>query len=113
MLHINNTNGFVRLHRSILDRWAFPQGDPYLFSVWVHLLLMAEHKDIQDYKRTLHRGEVLISLRTFSEYTGVSVQRLRTCLRYLERNKKITRETTNGPTTRMTLIRILQYDKYQ
>ena len=103
--------GWVKIHRKLLENPI--SSKPEYFSVWVHLLLMANHKPtsfIWNYKKQeLKEGQLLTGLKALSRETGVSQGTLYRILKYLEREGQIKMQTT----TKYTVITILNWEKYQ
>lgn len=80
-----------------------------MVSLFVHLIILANTKDREFEGRTIRRGQLLTSLRSLSEKTGITIQSLRTSLAHLEKTQEITRESTRQG----TLITICKYADYQ
>ena len=101
------TNGYIHLHRSILA-WNY-HNNPVMFTVWAHLIMLAEYEDREQDGITIHRGELLVSQQWLAEYIGISISQVRTCLSILEKTNEITKKKTNN----LTHVKILKYDEYQ
>jgi len=103
--------GWISLHRRILDHWIF-QNDKYL-KAWIWFLLRANHAQSKILVGadliTIERGEFITSLYKICEATGLTNQNARTFIRLLENDKMINKQTT----TKLTKITILNYDSYQ
>lgn len=99
--------GFIKIYRKLLD-WEW-HDDPYLVALWVHLLLEANWEDKKWHGKVIKRGQMLCSLASLAEKTGLSVQQTRTRLERLEQTGEINKQTTN----KWTLITICNFDKYQ
>jgi len=91
-------NGFITLQRKILDwEWYTDTNTTRLF---IHLILMANHKD-NNYRGTVvKRGELLTSYERLNLETGLSRQNLRTSLKKLVSTNDITIDSTNKGTSR-------------
>ena len=100
-------NGYVLLHRKIVD-WEW-YTDVNTKTLFLHLILLANHKDKQWRGKTIKRGELVTSRGTLAEQTGLSVQQVRTSLKKLQSTNDITIKTTN----KNTLIMVVKYDFYQ
>ena len=99
--------GFINLHRSILDwQWFTDVNTAHLF---IYCLLRANYKDTKWRDIDIKRGQFVSSYNTLSVETGLSVQTLRTCFKHLKNSQELTSE----PTSKFSLITILNYDKYQ
>lgn len=100
-------NGWIKIHRSILD-WEW-YSDIKVRLLWYHLLLIANYKDKQWRGRTIQVGQIATSLEHLSVGAGLSVQETRTALGKLESTNDIIKESTNG----FTVITICKYAFYQ
>lgn len=99
--------GWIKLHRQFLD-WEW-HDSPETVSLFVHLLIVANHEGRKWHGTTIARGQVLTSRDRLSKLTGLSVQQVRTCLGRLVQTGEINQQTTN----KYTVITISNYDKYQ
>lgn len=104
---MNNENGFIVLHRQILD-WEW-YSDTKTFVVFLYLLLKANWKPNRWKGIEIDRGQTLETIAGISKATGLSVQSVRTALEHLKSTKEITTRSTGYG----TLISITQYSKYQ
>lgn len=102
-----NENGFIKLHRSMLE-WGWYK-DPYVKSLFVHLLLRANYKDLNFEDKVIKRGQLVTSLRSLSNDLGMSDKTVRRCLDKLKKTKEIKVKSTN----KYTLITICNYEQYQ
>ena len=82
---------------------------PNMMALWVHLLLHAETKTTKRKGVTVRRGQLLTSLPQLSEWTGLSIQTLRTALKRLESARQITCRATH----KATCITICNFANYQ
>lgn len=103
----NNYKGWVSLYRKFTNWHWYKNAN--VKSVFIHLLLNANHKNETWKNITILRGQILTSREHLANDLGLSVQQVRTCLSKLESTNEIKIETTN----RYTLITIINYDKYQ
>lgn len=99
--------GWIKLHRQFLD-WEW-HDSPETVTLFVHLLIMANHEGKKWHGQDMSRGQVLTSRDRLSQLTGLSVQQVRTCLGRLEKTGEINQQTTN----KYSVITISNYDKYQ
>jgi len=99
--------GFIKIHRKLLE-WEW-HDDPYLVALWVYLLLEVNWEDKRWHGKVIKRGQMLCSLTSLAEKTGLSIQQTRTRLERLEHTGEINRQSTN----KWTLITICNFDKYQ
>ena len=101
------TNGWIKLYRSMLHwEWA---DVPEMVALWVRLLIMATHEEQQWHGKTISRGQLVTTYLYLSEETGITMQKLRTCLERLKKSGQITMEVTN----KYSVITICKYDSYQ
>lgn len=104
-------NGWIKLHRKILDNPKFEDGD--YFTIWIKLLLFATHQE----KTALFKGKEIIlkpgQLITGRKFLGVNSRiaesKVQRVLKWLENAQQIEQQTTN----KNRLITILNWDKYQ
>lgn len=89
-------------------KWEW-HDNPNTLSVFVHLLLMANHEPNKWHGISIERGQVLTSLAKLSKECGISIRNLRTCLNRL----KSTNEITQSATSKYSIITICKYDSYQ
>lgn len=100
-------NGWIKLHRAFAS-WEWVD-KPEMVSLFINLLINANHEDKNWHGLTVRRGQLIFGLKTWSKKTGISVQSLRSCLARL----KSTHEVTLEPTHQHTILTIVNYDKYQ
>lgn len=99
--------GYIKLHRS-LPGWRWYK-DGNVMRLWIHLLLSANYEACPFQDRVIKRGELVTSLKSLSEQTGMTVKELRTALDKLKR----TGEITVWSNRHYTVVSIPQYDLYQ
>jgi predicted transcriptional regulator len=100
-------SGWVKIHRQILE-WEW-YDDINTCRLFFHLLIKANHKE-RNYKgKVVSIGETLTGLDKLSNETNLSVQQIRTSLNKL----KSTNEITINSTSQGTVIKIVNYEKYQ
>ena len=100
-------NGYVKLHRSMLE-WEWLD-DPITVQVWVYCLLKANYTPQRWHGETLMPGQFITSLGNMAKDIGISVRQLRTALNHL----KSTHEVTSKATSKATLITIEKWAMYQ
>jgi len=99
--------GWISLHRK-LPNWEWYQ-DLKTKSMFIHCLLMANHKEKRWRGVTIKRGSFITSFSHLSSETGISLQSVRTAIKNLESTGEIKKESTS----KNTLITIVNYDGYQ
>jgi len=102
-----SNGGWVKIHRSMLN-WEWVS-EPDTLCLFVHLLLLANHKKSRWRGVEVERGQCIIGRKKLSKATGLSERKIRTSLKRLKSTSEITSRSTN----RFTLITICNYDKYQ
>jgi len=100
-------NGWVKIHRSLLD-WEWYH-DIKVVRLFLHLLLKANHKDRKFEGQTIKRGQHVTSISSLSKETGLTGQQIRTALSKLISTNEITNKSTN----KYRILTINNYDKYQ
>lgn len=100
-------NGWIKLHRKILDWEWFTS--PSTLQLFIYLLLRANKEDKKWRGILIKRGQLVTSVATISEETKLSTQQVRTSLNRLKSTNEITSKTTN----RFTLITVCKYESYQ
>lgn len=103
----NGRQGFISLHRSILD-WEWFE-DRNTRDLFIYLLLTAEFKTRRVQGKTIKRGQRLATVRGLSKEIGLSEANTRTAINHL----KSTHEITCAPSPQGTVITIKNYLKYQ
>jgi len=105
-------NGWIKLHRKILEN---PISDkPNYFTLWVHLLIMANHNDnnnvIWNGKCIKQKaGEFITGRKVLSEKTGIPESTVERVLNYFEEVGQIEQQKT----TKNRIITILNWKNYQ
>ena len=104
---MNSAGGFITLHRKLLS-WEWYK-DSNTKDLFIHLLLSANFTDTRFLGKKIKRGQVVTSLSSLAEETGMSVQNVKTALKHLIS----TNEVTNISTDRYRIITVVKYDEYQ
>ena len=100
-------NGFIALHRKLLD-WEWFTDGPVL-RLFIYLLLKANHKPQTWQGIEIKRGQLVSGIYRLAEETGLSVQETRTALKKLKKSQNLTSKSTN----KFTLYTIENYTDYQ
>jgi len=100
-------SGWIKLHRKMLD-WEW-YDDANCFRVFMHLLIIANHKDNRWRGRLILRGQHLTSLGKLANGTGLTVSKVRTAISKLESTGEIASESH----AQDTVFTIKNYDSYQ
>ena len=102
-----NQTGHVKLHCKIQD-WEW-YSTPYMFHLFMHLVMCANTEDRKRSGRIVRRGQVLTTLNRLVEETGISKRSIRTCLERLQDTGEIQIETTKL----FSSIAVENYESYQ
>ena len=100
-------DGWIKLHRSLLDWEWFNEPDTLL--VFIYLLLTARH-DKGNWRGTeILAGQCITSRDKISLATGLSERKVRTSLARLENTHEIEVKSSN----KFSIVTICNYDRYQ
>jgi DNA-binding transcriptional MocR family regulator len=99
--------GWIKLHRKYLSWEWFT--NPNTQSVFLYLLLSANHKDGKWQGMEVLSGQHITSIEKLSEKTGLTFQQVRTALNKLKSTGEITSKSTN----KYTLITVVNWAFYQ
>ena len=83
-------NTYIKLYRKFLE-WEWYQ-DSNTKLVFIHLLILAEWKDVKRKGVELKRGQCLVTEASLSEDLGMSRQEVRTALRHLISTNEISKK---------------------
>lgn len=100
-------NGFIKLHRKILD-WEWSK-DLSVFRLFIQLLLSVNYENKEWQGQTVCRGEIITSISHLAADTGLSEKQVRTALQKLSSTGEISIATTN----RYSKITVNNYERYQ
>ena len=100
-------DGWIKLWRQF-TYWEW-YSDLYVKSVFLHLLISANHKDGNWRGMPVFKGQFVTSLEHLSNELHLSVQQVRTALNKLKSTNEITIKSTN----KFSVITICKYDDYQ
>ena len=101
------STGWVKLHRQLLD-WEW-YNDVNTTRVFLHLLLVANHKDNKWRGISIKRGQRLTSISSLANETNLSIKNIRTSIKRL----KSTNEVASYSTAQHTVFTMVNYDFYQ
>ena len=99
--------GWVKLHRSFVG-WEW-RDSPKHVSIFIDLLLSANHKSKKYHGIEIMPGELSTSYSAISKRTNISLQSVRTVLRDLQSTNEIICKNMQ----RFSLIKIKNWDKFQ
>jgi len=101
------STGWVKLHRQLLD-WEW-YNDVNTTRVFLHLLIVANHKDNKWRGIDIKRGQRLTSISALASETNLSIKNIRTSIKRL----KSTNEVASISTAQHTVFTMVNYDLYQ
>ena len=105
--------GWIKIHRSIIDTADFYDEPLCKMACWTDLIMMAEiEPQVRKSKcgdLFINRGEVAISIGKLAERWHHSVRHCRTVIGWLIKTERIQVRTDK----QLTIIKIINYDKYQ
>jgi hypothetical protein len=108
---MNHKQGWVLLHRKIWDSKDF--NSTLETVIFIYLLTKACHEPTEVvYRRKkiwLNRGEICIALRDLAKKFEITVKRVRTILRNLERAQNLAHRRHKT----LSVFFVIKYDKYQ
>lgn len=106
------SNGWIKIHRCLLDK-AFIK-DPEKLSLWVHILMLANHKEREEMFNgkpfKCQPGQFTTGRKQLSEMTGISESKVRRILEYFE---KIEQQIDQQTCSKNRLITIKNWGLYQ
>lgn len=106
-------NGWIALHRSILDHWLWKDKPFTNGQAWIDLILLANHKDTKEYingsLRAFKKGTVNRSIESISNRWGWNRKKTRKFLNALEEDGMVTVNVTTHGTT----ITLVKYSDFQ
>lgn len=100
-------NGWIKLHRKIIDWEWFSTNDMLKF--FLYLILKANHKDSKFQGHIIKRGQLIIGRKKLAETLNLSEQSIRTCITRLKSTSEITIKSTN----KFSIITVCKYELYQ
>lgn len=103
--------GWIKLHRQLLEKGY--ANKPAYVSLWVHLLLMANHRDKEVMWNgeliSIKQGQFITGRKTLAEKTGIAQSTIEDILKVFESSFQIRQQKTS----KHRLIIILNWDKHQ
>lgn len=89
-----NSLGWVKLHRAVSEHPI--SSDPHALSVWIHLLLLANHKTskrmLNGSMVTVNPGQIITSRKSLAAKTGVQESKIERILKALESEQQIVQQ---------------------
>jgi len=97
---------WIPLYRKILS-WEWYH-DSSMVHLMIHLIAKANHAETRYKGQVIQRGQHMTGFRKLAAETGMSVQKIRTCIKRL----KSTREITHQSTHHGSIITLCNYPSY-
>ena len=114
-------SGYFICYRSIFQDPTFK--NLLQASCWIYMISSASHKDktlrFLENQIFVKRGEMIMPLRITAKRFGMSYSEMRTYIQRLVRRKMVSTRvhqlnpTSNHPSRKVTIINLINYDKYQ
>ena len=105
-------NGWIKLHRKMLENPVVAKDSDYL-SVWIYLLLNAEHDErtilFGGNKIILKPGQLITGRKSIAEFLQINESKVKRILIDFEIDQQIDRQRSN----KNSLISLKNWDKYQ
>ncbi|MBR3052852.1 MAG: hypothetical protein IKG59_01845 [Firmicutes bacterium] len=105
-------NGWIKLHRKLMDNPIITQDAEYL-SVWIHLLMLASHNEhdivYQGQKYTLKPGQLVTGRRSLGKMCKVDQYKVARILKCFENEQQIAQQNIY----KGRLISVKKWDEYQ
>ena len=106
-------NGWIKLHRKILDK-AFYSQDSEKVHLWIHLLMKANHSSYEEMlggkPYLCEPGQFTTGRKQLSEETGISESKVERILTYFEKTEQ---QIEQRKTNTNRLISITNWFEYQ
>lgn len=103
--------GWVKMHRALSDHHI--SSDPATLSIWIHLLLLANHKEtkrmINGRVIAIQPGQLITSRKSLSAKTGVNESKVERVLTTLKNEQQIEQHGTS----KFRVISIVKWAEYQ
>lgn len=99
--------GWISLYRKFTE-WEWYK-DINTKIVFLHLLLLANHKDGKWKGQVIKRGQVVTGRKVLAEDLGITEQNVKTALKKLKSTNEIIIKSTN----KYSIVTIVKYDTYQ
>ena len=114
-------SGYFICYRSIFQDPTFK--NLLQASCWIYMISSASHQDktlrFLENQIFVKRGEMIMPLRITAKRFGMSYSEMRTYIQRLVRRKMVSTRvhqlnpTSNHPSRKVTIINLINYDKYQ
>ena len=98
---------YIKLDRKLIN-WEW-KDVPEMVALWVEILLQANYQENKWRGETYEKGSFPTSLDKLAKNTGLSVKKIRTCLKRLEESGEIGTQRAN----KGTKIIVINWELYQ
>ena len=109
---MNEKNGWVKLHRKMLDNPVIMKDAEHL-AVWMYLLLNATHAEypalFQGKKIMLQPGQLITGRKSIADTLSINESKVRRIMDVFESDQQIDRQRSN----KNTLVSLKNWDRYQ
>ena len=109
---MDSNNGWIKLHRKLLDNPVVMKDSDHL-AVWIYLLLNASHTEYPvlfgGKKISVKAGQLIRGRKSIASTLRISESKVRRVLDLFEIDQQIDRQRSN----KNSLVSILNWDKYQ
>ncbi len=121
---MNEKQGWVKVHRKILDSTVFSAKDTYLLQLWIYILLNVNHQDkkflFNGKEMTVKKGSGIFGLnqivKDLSKEKKEESKKFKKLKTIYYRRLKILENIGNVklyPTNKFTVVEVINWDKYQ
>ncbi len=108
---MNDQNGYIKLWRKSLEKGWLANHELWVFWTWCLLRAAHQERDVIIGNQTVHLkpGEFVFGLASASQQLNLSIQQIRTILKFLKREENLTIKSTN----KFSVISIVNWEIYQ
>ena len=110
---MKNNNGYIKLHRELLQKAIWKTSTPEQKAVLMSILMSVNHKSAQwewqGRKFEIIPGQMITSLRSLAEIAGVSIQNVRSALARFKKLDFLTEKSTKTG----RVITVVNWSVYQ
>lgn len=99
--------GWIAIHRKLIG-WEW-YNNSEMVHLLTHLVIRANHSDGSWQGNKIKRGQLITGRKVLSVETGISEQKIKTCLKRLKKSGEISVKSTS----KYSFITICKYDVYQ
>jgi hypothetical protein len=108
---VEMNNGYIKLYRCLREKGYYK--DSEAVHLWVHLLMLASHKEkeymFNDKLHILNPGQFITGRKSLAKETGISESKCERLLNFFKTEQQIEQQKTN----KFRIISILNWSEYQ